>query len=185
MPRQQLPFSKRVEIASQLAIRARIFFDLWWHYEGPTRNGILEKLNVYPEFFRFDTHAHFVSFVVHVAALFEYRNDTINVRSLVEEAYRNGFDKKAIMNLEAQLSSSSDLISKVIILRSNLFAHRSPTLTYAEIFELTEVSADQLRSLSELSFSVLGPIADDLGVQAPFVNDIASEHLEGLISGIQ
>jgi hypothetical protein len=180
-----MPFSERVAIAVQLAIQARIFFDLWWLYEGPTREGNLENLNVYPEFFRFDSHAHFVSYIVHIAALFESRSNTINVPLLVDEAEHNGIYKGTVNKLRKQLSSSDDLIKKAIILRSNLFAHRSPALTYAEIFRLAEVNADQLRSLADLSFSVLGTIADDLGVQSPFVNDIASEHLQGLIDEIR
>jgi hypothetical protein len=39
----------------------------------------------FSEFFVFTIHAHLVAFVVHMAALFEKRQDTINLRRLINE----------------------------------------------------------------------------------------------------
>jgi hypothetical protein len=67
-----LPLDERIELSAQLVKRARIFHGIWFFYEGAeTRPAILDTMNCYSEFFRFESHAHFVSLVVHLAALFE------------------------------------------------------------------------------------------------------------------
>ena len=74
-----LPLDERLDVAAQLAKRVRIFYDIWWFYDGAdTRSRMLDTMNAYSEFFRFDTHAHFVSMVIHLAGLFESGNDTVN-----------------------------------------------------------------------------------------------------------
>lgn len=76
---ERLPLDQRLETAANLIQRARIFFDIWFVYEGAeTRPAILDTMNEYPEFFRFDIHAHIVAFIVHISALFETRLDTVN-----------------------------------------------------------------------------------------------------------
>src|SRR5450631_2712243 len=84
-----LPIDERLVVASQLVVRARIFHDIWRYYESAeTRPGILGAMNQYSEFFRFDTHAHFFSFVVHMAGLLEGRDDTVNLPALIDEYER-------------------------------------------------------------------------------------------------
>jgi hypothetical protein len=74
-----LSIDDRLERAAQLVVRSRIFYDIWFYCDGPnTRPAIINTMERFSEFFRFDPHAHFVSFVVHMAALFEKRKDTIN-----------------------------------------------------------------------------------------------------------
>ena len=184
MPKQDLTFTNKVEIASQLAIRTRIFFDVWWYYEGPTRKGIVDRLNVYPTFFQFDVHANFVAFVVQLATLFENRPGTINIQSLLNEAKIQGVADKTVNTLESKLASTKIPSKKVVILRSNLFAHRSSKLTYSEIFKLANINRDQIDRLIQISFEILEPLAEYCSVQVPFVNDNAVESLKGLINEI-
>ena len=70
---ERLPLDQRLETAANLIQRARIFFDIWFFYEGAeTRPAILDTMNEYPEFFRFDpTCAFRLALIVHMAALFE------------------------------------------------------------------------------------------------------------------
>lgn len=58
-------------------------------------------------------------------------------------------------------------------------------MTYEEIFKLANICPDQLLSLIQTSFEILEPIAEEASVQAPFVNDIAVAHLQGLINEIK
>lgn len=171
-------------MAAQLATRTRVFLDIWWYYEGPTRKDILPSLNLYSEFFRFDPHAHFVSFIVHIAALFESRNDTINIPSLLIEAATFGIKQKAVERMQSQLQATSAVVPKSIILRSNLFAHRTANLSYDEVFKTANVTPDELRALSNSSIEILGELAERVGVHVPFVNDEPTNHLRGLVDAI-
>lgn len=113
----KLPLDGRIKTAAQLATRARIFYDIWWFYEGAgTRPRILSTMND-SEFFRFDSHAHFVALIVHLASLLS-RSDSVNFSTLVTEAKASGdFPPEAITEAEAILHEVQELSPKVAILR--------------------------------------------------------------------
>ena len=181
-----LPVDERLEIAGELVVRTRIFYDLWWFYENiETRPQILGAMNHYPEFFRFDSHAHFVAFVVHLAALFERRNDTINLPVLKAELEEAGaLESATAASAEAILNEAKPLIPKVIILRSNLFAHRSASVSYAQAFELADVTANQLGHLSDLSLRLTNCLLLARGLKDRVFHTISRAHLKGLLDAI-
>jgi hypothetical protein len=151
-----LPFDERLERAAQLVVRSRIFYDIWLYFEGEeTRPAIIETMRCFNEFFRFESHAHFVAFVVHIAALFERRRDTINLPLLVSEMkLTNLLSAECAAEVDTLVSQSEQLASKVIIMRSNLFAHRSATLSYADAFKKAAITANQLRDLTEIALKI-------------------------------
>ena len=84
--RQPLPLDERLYRAGQHVVRSRLFFDLWFYFEGAeTRPNIIETMREYNEFFRFTPHAYFVAYVVHIAGMFDKRRDTINLTRLAQE----------------------------------------------------------------------------------------------------
>lgn len=187
MLKKELPLRERLRTATQLASRTRVFFDIWWHYEGiDTRGEILDRLNVYPEFFRFDIHAHFVSFIIHIAALFEERTDSVNIRKLVEDSARQlPIPTSSKVKIARALVGAKSTIPKISILRGNLFAHRSAKISYKRAFELADVTPDELRALSDCSFQVLDLLAREMSEPGPVHNDSAVKHLQSLIDEIE
>jgi hypothetical protein len=151
-----LSFDDRLDCAAQLVKRARIFYDIWYFYEGEdTRPLILDTMNLYSEYFRFDVHAHFVSLIVHLAALFEVRQKTINFPGLIQEAEASILvSSAAIHEAKTLLAQAQPLRAKVVILRSNLFAHRSASLAYDETFRKAAITPNQLRDLTELGLTI-------------------------------
>src|SRR5258707_14629511 len=136
------PIGERLERAGQLVVRSRIFYDICFFFESAeARPVIIEVMRRFNEFFRFDPHAHFVAFVVHTAALFEKRRDTINLPSLLKEMKTaNLISAQDAAEVDALLAQAKDVASKVTILRSNLFAHRSATLSYDDAFKKPSVT---------------------------------------------
>src|SRR5712692_5328269 len=116
MPRI-LPIDDRLERAAQLVLRSRIFFDIWFYFEGrDTRPAIIDVMRCFNEFFRFDPHAHFVAFVVHIAALFETRKDTISLPALAKEMKAAKLiPARDAEKVEALLGQADQLASKVTI----------------------------------------------------------------------
>lgn len=154
---QRLPIDERLETAGQLIVRARVFYDIWWFYESAeTRPTIIDTIKEYSEFFRFDPHAHFVSFIVHIAALLEKRNDTINLPSLATEMKASGLiSTQEAAKADALLGQAAPLASKVAILRSNLFAHRSAALSYSETFKTADFTPNELRDLTDIALKIV------------------------------
>lgn len=179
-----LPINERLRTAAKLAVRTRIFLDLWFHYAGqPTRPGILGAMNEYPEFFRFDEHAHFVSGVLHLSALWEQRRDTVSLPNLSQEVageLRPELREALITSLsEAQVTAR-----KVCILRSNLFAHRSAVLSYAAAFELCRLTADELLALSDRSLTIANLLLGSRNLPQEAFTPLPVAHLSSMLTAI-
>ena len=181
-----LPFDERVDTAAHLIKRAKIFYDVWWLYEGvDTRSKYLPAMNRYSEFFRFDSHAHFVALIVHLAALFESRSDTINFAQLIDEAASSSLvPLGAVSEARAGLDVVSALPPKLAILRSNLFAHRSAELSYAEAFAKAEITSDQIRDLAVEGLRIVNIILAARGLPIQHFHDLSLEHAERLLTKI-
>lgn len=180
-----LPLNERLDTAAQLVKRARIFYDIWWFYEGAdTRPKIIDTLRLYSEFFRFDSHAHFVAMVLHLAGLFEPRNGTINFAALIREAKADGVAKEAIDSAEAALQSVKELPPKVAILRSNLFAHRSASLSYDEAFRKADMKPDQLRDLTIEGLRIANILLLARGCSEQYFHDLGRRDVEQLINDL-
>ncbi len=174
-----------IDLVGHLAVRARVFLDIWWIYEGaPTRGKYLEAMNRFSEFYRFDPHAHFVAMVMYLSQLFESRSDTLNLPFLIQKASSEGITVAVIDQARSVLEAARPLVSKLMILRSNLFAHRSAKLSYAEVFDLAEITADQLRDLSGSSLRVVNLLGRAVGVGEKLVHALSPAHAEAVLQAL-
>jgi hypothetical protein len=178
-----LPINAQIERAAQIVVRARIFYDIWLYFEGTdTRPTIIDTMQRFSEFFRFDPHAHFVAFVIHIAALFENRKDTINLPRLVKDTIIAApISTQIATKTKTLLSQAKPLASKAAILRSNLFAHRSATLTYSEAFKKAAVTANQLRDLTEIALAIANHLLRARGLSDQFFNPLPRDHADAML----
>jgi hypothetical protein len=178
----RIQFREDVDLAGQLAVRARVFLDIWWIYEAVhTRGKYLATMNRFSEFYRFDSHAHFVAMVMYLSQLFEPRDDTLNLPSLAQKASSGGVAQSVTEQARLALDAARPLISKVMILRSNLFAHRSAKLSYAEVFDLAKVTPDQLRELSDFALRIVNLLGEAVGTDEKFVHSLSAAHAEAVL----
>ena len=154
---QKLDLNEQIDIASNQLVRARIFLDIWWHYHGsPTRGQSLDSMNEFPEFFRFDEHAHFTAFIVHIATLFDKRNDTVKLEKLRKSISSNLTVSDEIKKeLKALFQQVNAVAEKVLVLRHKAFAHRSDEYNYNEAFRLADVTYAEFLVLTEKSKKIL------------------------------
>src|SRR5258708_34887533 len=87
---QPLPLNERIDRIGQHIVRARLFLDLWFYFEGDSRSKIIETMREYNEFFRFTPHAYFVAYVIYMAGVFDKRKDTIRLASLIDDVKAAG-----------------------------------------------------------------------------------------------
>ncbi len=180
-----IPIEERLERAAQLVVRSRIFYDLWLYFEDKHPPAIFDAMQDFSEFFRFDPHAHFVAFVVHIAALFEKRRDTINLPGLAKEMkVAQLISVQDMTEVGALLRQAEQWASKVTILRNNLFAHRSATLSYADAFEKAAVTSNQLRDLTEIALKIANHLLLVRGLNDHFFNPLPSEHAEAMLKAL-
>ena len=182
-----LSIDERIERAAQVVLRARCFYDIWIYYEGEqTRSTIIDTMQRFSEFFRFDTHANFVAFIVHMYALFEKRKDTINLPRLVKEMTDNKLlEAKDAEELGSFITGAANLTSKVAILRNNLFGHRTAKLSYAEVFKSAKVTANQLRELTDVALTIANRMLQARGHQTKFFNPLVTSQTEAMLRALE
>jgi len=182
-----LPIDERLERAAQLIVRSRIFLDIWFYFESKdTRPAIIDTMNRFSEFFRFDPHAHFVAFIVHIAALFEKRRDTINLPDLARELKQsNLISAQAAADIRALLCQADQLAPKVTILRSNLFAHRSATLSYDGAFKKAAITPGQMRDLTEIALKIVNQLLSARGLGDHSFNTLARDDAEAMLKALK
>jgi hypothetical protein len=174
---------QRIDLAGHIAIRTRAFFDIWWIYDGAsTRPRYLDTMNEYSEFFRFDEHAHFVSMVTYLAQLFENRTDTLNLGQLIRDT--ETLIPLAVGPAQSKFSRAKHLAPKVAILRSNLFAHRSLKISYADTFKLAEITPNQFRELTEIALAVVNELAAVVGIADKMFHSVAGSHAQAMLEAL-
>ena len=156
---------------------------MWWLYESSdSRPQIIDAIRRFPEFFRFDSHAQLLSAVSHLAMLFESRSDTINFEALINDARTNNLiDQDNLTVAEGKLRSIAPLRSKVAILRSNVFSHRSGSLSYDDVFEKAVITPFELRDLTDISLQISDILSQARGLPECFYLPSSPDSLRRLL----
>jgi hypothetical protein len=150
-----LSFDQQLEQAGQHVMRARAFHDLMWFYNGiETRSKIIGTMNKYSEFFRWDEHAHLVSFVIYISRFFENNRNTINIHQLLKK-FRKQYPGTATAKAEGLIKSKSKLIEKIKKLRNEAFAHMNSSMSYNDVFKLADIQFNELRNLTEIALHLV------------------------------
>jgi hypothetical protein len=119
-----------------------------------------------------------------VAGLFESRNDTINFGALIKEAESDGVSKGAINKAKALMAEIAGVPTKVAILRNNLFAHRSGSLSYEEAFRKADLKPDQLRELAVAGLRIANTLLIARGIDEQFFHELSRRDVERLINDL-
>lgn len=171
---QRLPLDVRLDRVAQHILRARLFFDLWFYFEGQdTRKAIFGTMDEYSEFFRFTPHAYLLSHVIYMAGVFDKRSDTITLIHLVAEVKKAGhLDNQVAATVDVLLREASLIADKVTILRHKAFAHRDAHISYNDVFKMAAVKPDELRHLTDLALRIANKLLLACGLQDQYFNEL-------------
>jgi hypothetical protein len=176
----------KLDTLVQLVLRARCFFDLWWVYEGaPTRLKNLDAMNQYSEFFRFDTHAQQVAYTIYLCQLFENKPKTLNITGALSEAKARSLPKDNIAIVEQLLQEAKPIVRKLVIIRGNLFAHRSLSLDYKTAFAKAAITPNQVRRLCEIGLEAVNSLRVALGQAKYDFSELPALDLSRLLKDIR
>ena len=142
-------------------IVAWLNYEIWWVYKSKdTRPVYVDVMNKYPLFFQTSIHAHFVALVVALYRLYETRDDTFNIPSLLKTLRNESRLPEATLDLLEGIykNEAKPLWIKVNILRNKAFGHRSVAHTVEEVFEEAKVTPNELRDLVEVTKKLLNKL---------------------------
>jgi hypothetical protein len=181
---QALTLEERLYRAGQHVVRAGLFLDLWFYFEEKTtRAKIIETMRDYNEFFRFTPHAYFVAYVVHIAAMFDRRRDTISLPRLAKEMKAAGLiQRQEAAEVDALLDKAAPIAAKVTILRHCAFAHRRASISYDDVFKLAAVKPDQLRDLTVVALKIANRLLLARGLKDQCFTTLPREAAEAMMN---
>jgi hypothetical protein len=180
-----LHLDERVERAGQLVVRARVFYDLWRFFKDKHPPAIFDAMQECSQYFLFEIEAQFAAFVVHLAAMFDKDRHTISLPRLAHELKSKRLVPSAVTaDVQALLDRAAPLVSKLQILRSNLFAHRSARFSYSGAFEAANVTANQLRDLTDLSLKIANKLLVARGLRDQIFNRLPQQHAEAMLAAL-
>ena len=141
----KISVSDQIEVLTQQTIRARLYYEIWWFYAGAdTRPGILETLNRFPDFFRFDAHAQFVAMIVHCGTILDSGDDVISLATLARapllDPKRFPADAELVDRIGAAITKSQGLRT----VRHKAIVHRSGEFDYSNAFAKANLIPDDI-----------------------------------------
>ena len=183
---QPLPLDQRLERIGQHILRARLFLDLWFYFEGPdTRPKIFKIMEEFNEFFRFTPHAYFLAYVIYIAGAFDKRRGTISLWFLVPEVKKEGgINSQSAATIDALLAEAKALADRVGILRHEAFAHRSESVTYDDVFKKAGITPNQLRDLTDIALKIVNSLLLSRGLRDQYFTDIPREDAEAMMNAL-
>lgn len=182
-----IPFDTLLDTLTQITIRARLHWDIWWAYEGETeRPKHLPVMQEYSDFVRFDLHAHLTSCIVCLYQLYERNRKTHNLSVLLDRAAcESGIGPKVVESAKRSLDRADELAKKVRILRNNAFGHRSLKLNYDAAFAQAHITPFELRCLCKTALGVVNHFHKALGHGDWPFNDLPVDDLRRLLRDLR
>lgn len=184
-------FTKLLSTLTQITLRARLHWDIWWLYDGEDerskfRSKLLPTMNRYSEFIRFDIHAHQTAQIIALYQLYEVKRTTHNLGVLVKRAGSEpGIPANHVQTAASLLRDAEPLAAKVRILRNNAFGHRSLALGYDDAFEKAAITPFQLRDLTKTALDIVNQFHRALGEADWEFNESPAEHLQRLLENLR
>jgi hypothetical protein len=154
-----LPLSEQVAIAGDLAVRCETYYATWLAIaDRHNRTKYRVAYEQHPEILMSIQGAQMSALVCGLHSLFERKAGRINLPTLSALAEDVAAE---------QLAKSAEAAAKVLTLRHNLYAHRSGSLTVADIYRLAEIKPNDLRFLAGRASAIVRIIARHLGLPEP------------------
>ena len=174
--------NRQIEIVTQQIVRARIYYDIWWFYKGrETRPDVVEAMEDFSEFIRFDEHAHFVSMIVHSCCIWDHGSGVVSLRQLGKsllDVKRSNADKVLWESFERCRGQSKGLK----IIRDKAIAPRSRFLDYDNAFEDAGIIPDSIKLMLIESLRLANIMRVNAGMdEAEFAN-YPLHHIMGLVT---
>ena len=174
--------NRQIEIVTQQIVRARIYYDIWWFYKGyGTRSDVVEVMEDYSEFLRFDEHAHFVSMIVHSCCIWDKRSDAVSLfqlgKSLIDT--KRSIPAKVLWESFEKCRGQSEGLK---IIRDKAIAHRSRFLDYDKVFKEAGIIPDSIKLMLMESLRLVNILRVKAGMDEAEFASYPLHHIMGLVA---
>lgn len=153
-------FIENLEDLFKILFEAYSNYEIWWiHVNKDDRSKYFFTKLRYKDFFETVAYANITAMIIALYKLFDKNKKSLSLRKIIRDAQKLKIIEEAGVNtLNRSVEKVDSIWSKVMILRSNLFAHRSDTLTVNEIYKKAKITPNQMKELMEVALEILNSI---------------------------
>jgi AbiU2 len=178
--------AEQIAHISQKLMSAQVRFDLWEGFmEARESFDSVEVMNRYPQFFTSTWNALFESSIVSLWAIYEIRNDTINISQLLSTLKSEEIlDDGQTLKYQACCKEIKPIWIKLGILRNEIYAHQSLDSYDFMSLEKASITPTEIREFIDKSKSMIGHISSDSGCGVLMFNLKAKSDLNALLNNL-
>lgn len=164
MRRQPLTAEERVTEVCRLASLAKRHYEVWRVYTAPeSRERLWDAFDDFADFMLLDERAHQELAILYAASLFETKDNTVHLHSLIDEIRTRGTAPELVADAEHALAALEGVIGKARFLRHNAVAHRTASMSREEVFKRANITADELGELVARADALASSLAHAIG----------------------
>lgn len=128
------------------AIAAKTHYEVWWAQASEAKPKLVGLMNAHSDFFHASYDAHYTSFFVNLAHLFDARADSSSIPTYFS-AIRSNTDAIAMAVLESDFAALAARARPLVIARHKTVAHVDARLTEKDVFKPLNITWDEVRDV--------------------------------------
>ena len=137
-------------------------YAIWWELQKkPNAKRYAATFQDHQDFFGTIIHSLLQGFCVIAYQLFERRNDTKSIRSLVDELSFS--DSSLAAQLRARVDARKPLLGKVFSIRGNVYAHRNKARAPQATFAAARLTPKEMKTVVHLAQNTVASLAEAAG----------------------
>jgi hypothetical protein len=138
-------------------------YAIWWEFQNkPNAKRYAAVFRDHEDFFGAIIHSLLQGFCVIAYQLFERRNDTKSIRSLLDELSLS--DSALAAQLKAKVDAQKSLLGKAFSIRGNVYAHRNKAQTPHAVFAAAKLTPKEMKALVHLAQNTVASLAEAAGL---------------------
>ncbi|MBC8416627.1 MAG: hypothetical protein ISS80_00365 [Candidatus Cloacimonetes bacterium] len=148
----------------EIIYNAHYNYCLWWKLRGPERPKFIETMRRYILFFHTSIKSYFLTLIVSLYKLYDSNSKTNNFNKLLNLAKNEcTFSKEELIQLEEKFNKARVIWEKVVILRSNYFAHLNIKFDEKNLYKQANITPNELGELIYISLEFFNLIREHYG----------------------
>lgn len=148
-------------LTSTIATKAH--FDSWWALAIDAKGDLKVTMNRHADYFVGAWDAHYTSFFVNLAHLYDRRVDSSSIPTYLNLKYGDDLSPLS-KSLQADFSHLADRARPLLLARHKTVAHVDAKLTEKDVFELVNMTWEEIRHVVQ---ETVGYVAKLHGVSSP------------------
>jgi hypothetical protein len=149
----------------QSASAAKAHYEVWWAQASEAKPGLVGVMNKHSDFFRASYDAHYMSFFVYLAHLFDKRADSSSIPSYFTAA-RAIIDQATLQTFEARYSVLEQRATPILTARHKTVAHIDARLSEKDVFAPLKITWKEVHDVISDSCCFVADLASLRGLSA-------------------